>query len=85
MQVLPLVVPCGADGQLLCATFKNASTFAFQDSMGESLFSIASVVPDGLLVFLSSYGMLDKLSARWKDTGDAPSGVQCFFFSRNLG
>lgn len=63
------MLPCGVDGKLLCATFKNSSTFAFQDSVGESLRQLATIVPDGLLVFLPSYGMLDKLTTRWKDTG----------------
>ena len=37
-----------------------------QDSLGKSIAAIAGVVPDGLLVFFSSYSMMDRLQERWK-------------------
>lgn len=37
-----------------------------QDSLGRSITAIARVVPDGLLVFFSSYSMMDRLQERWK-------------------
>lgn len=42
---------------------------AFQDAMGETLLSVYHRVPEGILVFFPSYGLLDKLSARWKSSG----------------
>ena len=56
----------GPDGATLQATYKQANTNAFQDSIGRSAVEICKVVPDGVLLFLPSYGMLDKLMARWK-------------------
>lgn len=56
---------CGPDGGTLTATYKGAATAAFQDGVGQALLRVAATVPDGVLVFLPSYGMLDKLVARW--------------------
>jgi len=56
----------GADGATLQATYKQADTTAFQDSMGKSVVEVCRVVPDGVLMFLPSYSMLDRLVTRWK-------------------
>jgi Rad3-related DNA helicase len=45
---------------------QNADTFAFQDTIGKGLLDILQCVPDGVLCFTASYGMIDKLSQRWK-------------------
>lgn len=39
---------------------------AFQDSVGRVVLEGAAAIPDGLLVFMPSYSLLDKLMARWK-------------------
>jgi fanconi anemia group J protein len=57
------------DGKLLRATFDKSSTFAFQDGVGAAITSLASVVPDGMLLFMPSYSMMDRLIKRWKETG----------------
>ncbi len=56
----------GADGATLQATYKQADTTAFQDSVGKSVVEVCRVVPDGVLMFLPSYSMLDRLVSRWK-------------------
>lgn len=53
----------------LNANFQNASTFAFQDDVGNLILNICSIIPHGVLCFLPSYGMLDKLVNRWQLTG----------------
>ena len=59
-------VPSGLDGTKLLATFKHANTLTFQDSMGQSVVEVCKVVPHGVLMFLPSYTMLDRLIARWQ-------------------
>ena len=69
MQVLPMAIAHSPARHLLKATFKESSTLKFQDGVGEALLEIARAVPDGMLVFMPSYGMLEKLTKRWKETG----------------
>ena len=57
------------------ATFKNQGEAAFQDGVGRVVAEAAAAIPDGLLVFLPSYSLLDKLLARWKVGGDAEQRV----------
>jgi fanconi anemia group J protein len=49
--------------------FKNQERADFQDAIGSILLMLIGAIPDGVLVFLPSYAMLDKLSRRWKSTG----------------
>ncbi len=63
------VVARGPGAVLFDATFTGSSTFAFQDSLGEAIESYCKLVPSGVLVFLPSYRLLDKLRARWEGTG----------------
>lgn len=59
-------IGAGPDRNSLVATFEQSKRTAFQDSLGHSIAAIARVVPDGLLVFFSSYSMMDRLHERWK-------------------
>ncbi|XP_061537622.1 Fanconi anemia group J protein isoform X4 [Phycodurus eques] len=59
----------GPQGRKLCATFQYAETYAFQDEVGDLLLHLCQVVPKGVLCFLPSYKMLDKLRDRWNITG----------------
>jgi len=59
----------GPNGQSLNATYRNSETFAFQDEVGKALAGVCEAVPRGVLFFLPSYSMLNKLSERWRDTG----------------
>lgn len=40
-----------------------------KDALGASLEEICRVVPGGALVFFPSYKLLDKVRARWSQTG----------------
>ena len=51
------------------ATYKNQGEPAFQDGVGRLIVDSAATIPDGLLVFLPSYVLLDKLMVRWKVSG----------------
>ncbi|KAM3875393.1 Fanconi anemia group J protein [Diretmus argenteus] len=68
-QVWVGTVGSGPQGRKLCATFQHAETYAFQDEVGTLLLHICQVVAKGVLCFLPSYKMLDKLRDRWTNTG----------------
>ncbi|XP_072099358.1 Fanconi anemia group J protein [Mobula birostris] len=59
----------GPTGRKLCATFQHTETFEFQDEVGDLLLKICQVITQGVLCFLASYKMLDKLQSRWMLTG----------------
>ncbi|XP_035985322.1 Fanconi anemia group J protein homolog isoform X1 [Fundulus heteroclitus] len=68
-QVWVGTVGAGPQGQKLCATFQNTETYAFQDEVGALLLHVCQAIAKGVLCFLPSYKMLDKLRDRWVKTG----------------
>lgn len=65
-QVWAGAIGSGSDGTKLQATWRQTNKLEFQDSMGNSIVEVCKIVPHGVLMFLPSYSMLDKLTARWK-------------------
>ncbi|ESO94630.1 hypothetical protein LOTGIDRAFT_144987, partial [Lottia gigantea] len=59
----------GPKGNTLHAVYRNLETFTFQDELGQLILTVCQTVPNGVLCFLPSYKVLDKLSQRWKMTG----------------
>ncbi|XP_051521340.1 Fanconi anemia group J protein isoform X3 [Myxocyprinus asiaticus] len=68
-QVWVGTIGVGPQGRKLCATFQHAETFAFQDEVGALILKVCHTVSRGVLCFLPSYKMLDKLRDRWMNTG----------------
>nr|XP_046244527.1 Fanconi anemia group J protein [Scatophagus argus] len=68
-QVWVGTVGAGPQGRKLCATFQHTETYTFQDEVGALLLHVCQVVAKGVLCFLPSYKMLDKLRDRWTNTG----------------
>jgi len=68
-QVWAGVVDTCPSGNILNSSYRTADTNTFQDGVGDVLLQCCRVVPDGILMFLPSYSLLDKLEARWKSTG----------------
>ncbi|KFP67239.1 Fanconi anemia group J protein, partial [Cariama cristata] len=68
-QVWVGTIGAGPNGRKLCATFQHAETFEFQDEVGALLLSVCQTVGQGILCFLPSYKLLDKLKDRWMHTG----------------
>jgi Fanconi anemia group J protein len=66
LQVMARVVSHGPDGRMLNATFREADKLEYQDSLGRLTLEVAQSVPDGVLLFLPSYSLMDKLRERWK-------------------
>lgn len=62
-------ISSGPSGHSLLANFQNSETYEFQDEVGAVVEHVCMTVPFGILCFLSSYKMLEKLVARWKQTG----------------
>lgn len=51
---------------MLNATFKEADKLDVQDALGRAVAGAVGAIPDGVLLFLPSYSLMDKLVARWK-------------------
>ncbi|XP_029637860.1 Fanconi anemia group J protein homolog [Octopus sinensis] len=68
-QVLVRAIGCGPSGRSLVATYKHTETFAFQDDLGDIVCDVCMRTPNGVLCFLSSYSLLDKLCKRWQAIG----------------
>ena len=80
--MLARVISRDLRGNELTATYKTTDTFQFQDAIGDILMQLCEVracggcirmtgaqtVPGGILVFFSSYTLMDKLEKRWRDT-----------------
>jgi hypothetical protein len=66
LQVMARVVSHGPDGRMLNATFREADKLEYQDSLGRLTLEVAQAVPDGVLLFMPSYSLMDKLRERWK-------------------
>lgn len=59
----------GPNERSLSTTYKSTDTFEYQDQLGLAIMKIVQHVPDGVLVFLPSYNLLEKLFKRWSQTG----------------
>jgi fanconi anemia group J protein len=68
-QILASMVSCGPSGALMHGTFKNTQTFEWQDNVGQLVLDVCERVPFGVLVFLPSYALLERLHARYATCG----------------
>ncbi|XP_073011468.1 uncharacterized protein [Typha latifolia] len=68
-QLWAAVIASGPANSQLNASYRTADGYAFQDALGTTLEEICGIVPGGALVFFPSYKLLDKLRARWCQTG----------------
>ncbi|XP_036926063.1 Fanconi anemia group J protein [Sturnira hondurensis] len=68
-QVWVGTIGSGPKGRSLCATFQHTETFEFQDEVGALVLSVCQTVSQGVLCFLPSYKLLEKLKERWLSTG----------------
>ncbi|KAK6968419.1 Fanconi anemia group J protein, partial [Biomphalaria glabrata] len=68
-QVWVGTIGAGPSGNKLQAVFRNLETFAFQDELGGLVLKVCEIVPHGVLCFLPSYKVLEKLMNRWENIG----------------
>ncbi|KFK44185.1 hypothetical protein AALP_AA1G225800 [Arabis alpina] len=69
LQVWAGAISKGPGNFPLNASYKTADVDTFQDAIGKSLENICTIVPGGSLVFFPSYKLMEKLSTRWRETG----------------
>lgn len=62
-------VSVGPDGTDLNGQYRNINTYNYQDEMGKVLWDVCSTVPHGVLCFMPSYMLMEKLYNRWQITG----------------
>eukprot|EP00189_Rhodosorus_marinus_P000603 CAMPEP_0113958386 /NCGR_PEP_ID=MMETSP0011_2-20120614/3387_1 /TAXON_ID=101924 /ORGANISM="Rhodosorus marinus" /LENGTH=960 /DNA_ID=CAMNT_0000969235 /DNA_START=152 /DNA_END=3031 /DNA_ORIENTATION=- /assembly_acc=CAM_ASM_000156 len=65
-QALMTCVPRGPRGVFLNSSYKNRDSEDYLAELGSSIMNFAQVVPEGILVFFSSYNILGKSVALWQ-------------------
>lgn len=65
-QVFIGVVPKGPEGYRLSSSYENRSSQDYVKDMGNAIVQFCSVVPDGVLVFFPSYGVMQQCIDAWK-------------------
>jgi len=63
------VVDKGPCGQKLCSNFKSRNNVAYQEDLGKALVNVFRMVPNGLLVFFTSYGVMQLFTDTWGNVG----------------
>uniref|UniRef100_A0A7S0H0B7 DNA helicase n=1 Tax=Micromonas pusilla TaxID=38833 RepID=A0A7S0H0B7_MICPS len=71
-QVWGGVVPVGPSGKRLNSSYRFRDTDEYKAELGNAIVNFARVVPDGLLVFFPSYGVMRACVEFWRSHG-APS------------
>ena len=68
-QVWAGVMTSAPSGEQVVATYQHNNKPEFMDNVGNIVVQMCSTIPDGVLLFLPSYSLLDRLVYRWKATG----------------
>lgn len=73
LYVSPIAV--GQGGQAMDFTFSNRNSNSLLEDLGRSILTLASIVPDGLVLFFPSYSYLEQVLSVWRraDKGSQPS------------
>jgi len=78
----------GAGRYQLSSTWKVSKSPAYQDALGKTILSLIKEIPDGVLVFLPSYKLMNDLKATWQDSGvweEMNKWKECFLENRGAG
>lgn len=73
-QVWVGVVPVGPKGAALNSSYNNRDSREYKEDLGYAVVNFARMVPDGLLVFFPSYGVLKSCTDFWKNTAVGGTG-----------
>ncbi|KAJ9513931.1 hypothetical protein QJQ45_021052, partial [Haematococcus lacustris] len=68
-QVWVGVMGSGPSGYPLCSNYQSREDVKYKDDLGNAVVNFARLVPDGLLVFFPSYGVLNSCLEHWKVPG----------------
>ena len=85
-QLLVSTLSTGCDSQVLDSTYKNRSSEPYMKSLGYSILNFLRIIPDGVLIFFSSYSILELTLQFWEQSGilDKLKGLKmCFYEPRN--
>ena len=63
------LIGTGPTGVRIEASYRGMEQLSVQDEIGRVLVSVCEKVPDGVLCFLPSYSVMDKLKDRWDING----------------
>jgi len=69
------VVPVGPKGTALNSSYQNRDSREYKEDLGYAVVNFARMVPDGLLVFFPSYGVLKSCTDFWKNTSVGGAGA----------
>ncbi|KAJ1976120.1 hypothetical protein H4R34_004093 [Dimargaris verticillata] len=61
-------IPVGPANQLLKGVHATANTLEYQDDIGRAILRICQETPQGVLCFMPSYGLIEKMISRWTVT-----------------
>ena len=65
-QIFVGVVPRGPSGIPLNSSYKNREDTGYQNDLGHALINFCKAVPDGILVFFASYGIMENCIRFWQ-------------------
>lgn len=68
-QLLAVSVGRGPSGRVLCLKHEQRDDAGTMDELGLLLLNLCGVVPEGLVVFVPSFGYLDALVGHWQASG----------------
>ncbi|PVF94648.1 DNA repair helicase [Serendipita vermifera] len=85
--LLTTIVPKGPSGKPLIYKQQQQKDPAVMTELGQILFNLVNVVPDGLVVFFPSYSFLFTLRSHWKESGllDRLGQKKTIFFEPHEG
>lgn len=66
VQVNCSVLTVGPGGHRLNSSYQNRENVNYKEDLGRSIVALARVVPDGMLLFFPSYGVLKSACDAWK-------------------
>jgi regulator of telomere elongation helicase 1 len=68
-QVFVAVVGKGPRGHALNSSYQSRNRSEYKEDLGNAIVNFARIVPDGLLVFFPSYGVLKQCTDAWRSAG----------------
>ena len=74
-QVWVGVVPKGPQGVTLNSSYKTRNDENYVQDLGNAIVNFARLIPDGILVFFPSYGVMRKSIEAWKSLGRGGASV----------
>lgn len=81
-QIWAGVVPAGPSGYSFNSSYRNRDVLEYKRELGNAIVNFTRIVPDGLLVFFSSYYVMEQCISCWKDNSHGNSGIQSTIWER---